>query len=69
MADYHLQIARAVNELGESTVEARRRLYDRARTALLVSLRDIKPAVDEVEIAPGPGGNSDFKGQFDSADH
>ena len=39
MADYYPLIAKAVNGLEKSTGEARRALYDRARTALLAQLR------------------------------
>lgn len=50
MADYHPLIARAVAGLEKSTGEARRQLYERARTALLAQLRGVTPSLDEAEI-------------------
>jgi hypothetical protein len=50
MADYYPLIAKAVSGLEKSTVEARRALYDRARTALLAQLRGVEPALSEPDI-------------------
>jgi hypothetical protein len=50
MADYHPLIARAVQGLDKSTGEARRALYERARTALVAQLRGVSPALSESEI-------------------
>ena len=50
MTDYHPLIARAIEGLGKSTGEARRALYERARTALVTQLRAIEPALSESEI-------------------
>jgi hypothetical protein len=50
MADYHPLITRAVEGLGTSTAEARRTLYERARTALVSQLRGIDPPLSEAEI-------------------
>src|SRR4051794_33413356 len=50
MADYHPLIARAVAGLERNTGEERRKLYERARTALVAQLRGVVPALDESEI-------------------
>src|SRR5580692_460104 len=50
MADYYPLIAKAISGLEKSTGEARRALYDRARTALLAQLRGVEPALSEQEI-------------------
>jgi hypothetical protein len=50
MADYFPLIARAVAGLDKNTGEARRALYERARTALVAQLRGVVPALDESEI-------------------
>ena len=50
MTDYHPLIARAVEGLDNSTGEARRALYERARTALVTQLRSVEPALSESEI-------------------
>jgi hypothetical protein len=50
MADYYPLIAKAVSGLDKSTAEARRALYDRARTALLAQLRGVEPALSEPDI-------------------
>jgi hypothetical protein len=50
MADYHPLIARAVDGLGTSSGEARRSLYERARSALVAQLRAIEPALSEADI-------------------
>src|SRR5580693_7194493 len=60
MADYYPLIAKAVAGLDKSTGEARRALYDRARSALVAQLRGVTPALNESDItrerlAPPPG--------------
>jgi hypothetical protein len=50
MADYYPLIARAVNGLEKSTGEARRALYERARTALVTQLRGVEPVLSEADI-------------------
>jgi|SRR5579883_2810235 len=50
MTDYQPLITRAVEGLGKSTGEARRALYERARTALVAQLRAVEPALSEQEI-------------------
>ncbi len=50
MADYYPLIARAVTSLEKSTGEARRALYERARTALVAQLRGVDPALNEADI-------------------
>jgi hypothetical protein len=50
MADYYPLIAKAVAGLEKSTGEARRALYDRARSALVAQLRGVTPALNESDI-------------------
>jgi hypothetical protein len=50
MADYYPLIAKAVSGLEKSTGEARRALYDRARSALVAQLRGVTPALSESDI-------------------
>ena len=50
MTDYQPLIARAIEGLGKSTGEARRALYERARSALVTQLRGVEPALSESEI-------------------
>src|SRR5918992_1335117 len=50
MADYYPLIARAVTGLDKATGEARRALYERARTALVTQLRGVQPALTEADI-------------------
>ncbi len=50
MADYYPLLERAVSSLPESTPEARRVIYERARKALLNQLRHVQPAVPESYI-------------------
>ena len=52
MADYYSLIARAVSRLPSKTdEEARRAIYERARAALLESLRTLDPPISEAELA------------------
>ena len=51
MTDYHPLIARAVDGLERSTGEARRALYERARTALVTQFQvGVDPPLSESEI-------------------
>jgi hypothetical protein len=50
MADYHPLIASAVAGLDKNTGEARRSLYDRARTALVAQLRSVDPPLNDSDI-------------------
>ena len=50
MADYYPLIARAIAGLDKNTGEARRALYERARTALVAQLRGTEPPLQESEI-------------------
>ncbi len=50
MADYYPLIAKAVAGLEKNTGEARRALYERARSALVGQLRGMTPALTESEI-------------------
>ena len=51
MADYYSVIARAVSRLPSKTDEARRAIYERARTALRETLCDFDPPLSETELA------------------
>mgnify|MGYP006899136313 CR=1 FL=1 len=50
MADYTPLISRAVAALAQNTGEARRTVYERARSALLAQLRGINPPLPEEHI-------------------
>ena len=50
MAEYYPLISRAVAGLGKSTVENRRVLYDRARSALVSQLRTVEPPLSKSDI-------------------
>src|SRR4029079_18272454 len=51
MADYYPLIARAISGLDPGAPgEARRALYERARTALIAQLRGVQPPLTESEI-------------------
>ena len=51
MTNYYSLIARAVSRLPNKTDEARRAIYERARTALQERLRTLDPPVSETELA------------------
>ena len=50
MADYYPLIARAIEGLPTQTPEARRAVYDRARTALVAQLRSLDPPLSDEEL-------------------
>jgi hypothetical protein len=50
MADYYTILAKAVGGLDPNTGVARRRLYDRARVALVAEMRNARNALDESDI-------------------
>lgn len=51
MADYYPVLARAIAGLDQNSTEARRAIYERARTALVRQLRSYDPPLTESEIA------------------
>jgi hypothetical protein len=51
MADYYSVIARAVSRLPGKTDEARRAIYERARTALRETLCNFDPPLSETVLA------------------
>jgi hypothetical protein len=51
MTDYYSVIARALSGLLSNTDEARREIYDRARTALQERLRTLDPPISEAALA------------------
>jgi hypothetical protein len=50
MADYYPIVAKAVGALGSNNEDVRRRIYDRARAALLSEVHKLVPALDQSEI-------------------
>jgi hypothetical protein len=50
MADYYPLIARAVAGLEKNTGDARRAVYERARTALVAQLRSVNPPLSENDV-------------------
>ena len=51
MQSYYELLAPAVARLEENTGDARRALYDRARTALVAQLRGVDPPLDNAAQA------------------
>lgn len=51
MADYYPLLSRAVGGLSDSSAEARRSIYERARKALIGQLQAIQPPIAEADIA------------------
>ena len=50
MADYYSIIANAVSALDSNTGDARQRLYERARAALIAEMRGADPALNQSDI-------------------
>jgi len=50
MADYYSIIAKAVGALDWNTGDARGRLYERARAALIAEMRGATPALNQSDI-------------------
>jgi hypothetical protein len=50
MADYYPIVAKAVGALGSNNEDARRRIYDRARAALLSEVHKLVPALEQSEV-------------------
>jgi hypothetical protein len=50
LADYYPVIAQAVNRLEPSTAETRRKIYGRARAAMVAQLRSLAPPLRESDI-------------------
>jgi hypothetical protein len=50
MDGYYSLVAKAINALGAHTEEARQRVYDRARAALLSEVHKLVPALDGSEV-------------------
>jgi hypothetical protein len=50
MADYHSILAKAVRGLDRNTAAARRRLYERAHSALLLEMQNAYPRIPRSEI-------------------
>jgi hypothetical protein len=51
MAEYYPLLAKAIAGLPNSTPEARRAVYERARKALLAQLQNLQPPVPEADVA------------------
>lgn len=51
MAEYYPLLAKAIASLPNSTPEARRAVYERARKALLAQLQNLQPPVPEADVA------------------
>ena len=66
MTDYHPLIAKAVAGLEKNTGEARRVLYERARTALVGQLRNMSPPLTESDIL---GPSEAFRAGLDYYSH
>lgn len=50
MANFYPILARAIGGLADKSPEARRSVYDRARTALIAQLRSLEPPLSEADI-------------------
>ncbi|MGA8155090.1 MAG: hypothetical protein WB822_02535, partial [Rhodoplanes sp.] len=50
MANYYPLIAKAISGLEKNTGEARRILYERARSALVAQLRSVNPPLSESDV-------------------
>ena len=50
-ADYYPLLIRAVDRLEPNTAQTRRKIYDRARTAMVSQLRSVTPSLAESDIA------------------
>jgi hypothetical protein len=50
MADFYSILAKAVSALDGNTAQARRRLYERARAAVIVEMREATPALSQSDI-------------------
>jgi hypothetical protein len=51
MADHHSILAKAVSALDPNTAKARRRLYDRARSAMVTKIERAVPPFDDADVA------------------
>jgi hypothetical protein len=58
MADYYSIIAKAVSTLDPNTEGARRRLHERARSAVISEMHRAEPALDQSDI----NGRADVSG-------
>jgi hypothetical protein len=50
MTEYYSLVAKAVDALGPHTEQARRRVYDRARAALLSEVQKLVPTLDQSKV-------------------
>src|SRR5882757_9101838 len=66
MADYYTIIAKAVDGLEPNTGAARRRLYDRARVALVAEMRSARNALDESDIVAAQRSLEEAIGQIEA---
>jgi hypothetical protein len=66
MADYYTIIAKAVGGLDPNTGAARRRLYDRARVALVAEMRSARNALDESDILAAQRSLEEAIGQIEA---
>ena len=66
MADYYTIIAKAVGGLDPNTGAARRRLYDRARVALVAEMRSARNALDKSDIVAAQRSLEEAIGQIEA---